>query len=298
MDRCQAMRVFVKVAETGSFADAARQLNMSPPVVTRAVAALEEMIGTRLLTRTTRSVKLTEAGSRYFEDCRRILADISEAEAIAAGAHATPTGTLIITASMLFGHMYVLPILTDFLSQYPGVVVRSLFLDRVTNMVDEGIDVAVRIGHLPDSGYSAIRVGAVRRVICGAPAYFEKNGVPKAPADLTHHNIVATTAAWTSLDWRFGRDQKTSVTVHPRLLCNTNEAAIAAAISGWGLTRVLSYQIGPALVAGDLQTVLSEFEEEPLPIHLVHPAGRHAAAKVRSFIDFAVDRLRANRMIN
>jgi DNA-binding transcriptional LysR family regulator len=298
MDRWQAMRVFAKVAETGGFADAARQLHMSPPAVTRAVATLEEMIGTRLLTRTTRSVKLTEAGSRYFEDCRRILADISEAEAAAAGAHATPTGTLIVTASVLFGQMYVLPILTDFLSAYPGMVVRTLFVDRVTNIVDEGIDVAVRIGHLPDSGYSATRVGAVRRVICGAPAYFAQHGVPRAPGDLARHNIVATTAAWSSLDWQFGRDQKTSVTVRPRLFCNTNEAAIAAAINGWGLTRVLSYQIGPALVAGTLQTVLSEYEEEPLPIHVVHPAGRHAAAKTRSFIDFAVERLRANRMIN
>jgi DNA-binding transcriptional LysR family regulator len=254
--------------------------------------------GTRLLTRTTRSVKLTEAGSRYFEDCRRILADISEAEAAAAGAHATPTGTLIVTASVLFGQMYVLPILTDFLSAYPAMVVRTLFVDRVTNIVDEGIDVAVRIGHLPDSGYSATRVGAVRRVICGAPAYFAQHGVPRMPADLARHNIVATTAAWSSLDWQFGRDQKTSVTVHPRLFCNTNEAAITAAANGWGLTRVLSYQIGPALVAGTLQTVLSEYEEEPLPIHVVHPAGRHAAAKTRSFIDFAVERLRANRMIN
>jgi DNA-binding transcriptional LysR family regulator len=298
MDRWQAMRVFAKVAETGGFADAGRQLHMSPPAVTRAVATLEEMIGTRLLTRTTRSVKLTEAGSRYFEDCRRILADISEAEAAAAGAHATPTGTLIVTASVLFGQMYVLPIITDFLNAYPSMVVRTLFVDRITNIVDEGIDVAVRIGHLPDSGSSAIRVGAVGRAICGSPAYFAQHGVPAAPAELARHNIIATTAAWASLDWQFGRDQKTSVTVHPRLFCNTNEAAITAAINGWGLTRVLSYQIGPALVAGKLQTVLSEYGEEPLPIHVVHPAGRHIAAKTRSFIDFAVERLRANRMIN
>lgn len=298
MDRWQAMRVFVKVAESGGFADAGRQLHMSPPAVTRVIATLEEMIGTRLLIRTTRSVKLTEAGSRYLEDCRRILAEITEAEAAAAGAHATPTGTLIVTASMLFGNMYVLPIVTDFLTQHPAVTVRALFLDRVTNIVDEGIDVAVRIGHLTDSGYSAVRVGSVRRVICGAPAYFDKNGVPQVPADLAGHNIVMATAAWTSLDWHFGRDQKTSVTIRPRLFCNTNEAAIAAAVSGWGLTRVLSYQIAPALVAGELQITLSDFEEDPLPIHLVHAAGRHASAKVRSFIDFAVDRLRANRMIN
>jgi len=323
MDRWQAMRVFVKVAESGGFADAGRQLHLSPPAVTRVIAGLEEMIGTRLLVRTTRSVKLTEAGSRYFEDCRRILAEITEAEAAAAGAHGTPTGTLVVTASVLFGNIYVLPIITDFLNQHPAMTVRALFLDRITNIVDEGIDVAVRIGHLPDSAYSAVRVGSVRRVVCASPAYFERHGVPQKPADLTHHNIVMPTAAWTALDWHFGPDpkatekktagqktsghkvsgqkasgEKTTVTVQPRLFCNTNEAAISAAISGWGLTRVLSYQIAPALMAGQLQITLSDFEEEPLPIHLVHPAGRHASAKVRSFIDFATERLRANRMIN
>ena len=150
MARMHAMQVFVKVAETGGFAEAARQLHMSPPAVTRAIATLEDLIGTRLLTRTTRSVKLTEAGARYFEDCRRILAEIVEAEAAAAGSYATPTGTLSVTASVLFGQIYVLPILTEYLDLYPAVTARALFLDRVTNIVDEGIDIAIRIGHLPD----------------------------------------------------------------------------------------------------------------------------------------------------
>jgi len=298
MDRYMAMGVFAKVAETGSFAAAGRQLNMSPPAVTRVIAGLEDLIGTRLLTRTTRSVKLTEAGSRYVEDCRRILTEITEAEAAAAGAHATPTGTLVITASTRFGNMYVRPILTDFLTLHPNVVIRALLLDRIVNIVDEGIDVAVRIGHLPDSSLTAVRVGEVRRVVCGAPHYFDRHGTPMVPADLAHHNIVATTAAWSATDWRFGRDEKTTVTVQPRLMCNNNEAAIGAAVSGWGLTRVLSYQIGPHLIAGELQTVLADYEEDPLPIHLVHPAGRHVSAKVRSFIDFAAERLRANRLIN
>lgn len=298
MDRWQAMRVFVKVAETGSFADSARQLHMSPPAVTRSVAALEDMIGTRLFTRTTRSVKLTEAGNRYLDDCRRILSDIAEAEAAAAGSYATPTGTLVVTASVLFGQMYVLPIMTEYLDLYPSMTGRGLFLDRVVNIVEEGIDVAIRIGHLADSGHSAIKVGSVRRVVCGAPAYFERYGIPTAPADLRDHRIIAPTSAWASPEWQFGQGQRTSVTVHPRLFCNSNQAAISSAAEGWGLTRLLSYQIGPELVAGTLQTVLTDYEEAPLPIHVVHPEGRRAPAKVRSFVDLAVDRLRANRLFN
>jgi DNA-binding transcriptional LysR family regulator len=224
--------------------------------------------------------------------------DIQETEAAAAGSYATPTGTLTVTASVLFGQIYVLPILTEYLELYPNVVGRALFLDRITNIIDEGIDVAIRIGHLTDSSYSAIRVGSVRRVICGAPDYFKSHGVPSAPGDLTGHRIIAVTSAWTSLDWHFGRQDGTSVRVGPRLFCNTNEAAINAAISGWGLTRVLSYQVAPALADGKLRTVLADFEEEPLPIHVVHPEGRRASAKVRAFVDLAVDRLRANRLID
>ncbi len=296
MDRWQAMRIFVRVAETGSFAETARQMNMSAPAVTRSVAGLEELIGTRLFVRTTRTVKLTEPGRRYVDDCRRILADILEAEASAAGSYATPTGTLAVTASLLFGQMYVMPIITEYLDTYPGMTGRTLFLDRPVNIVEEGVDVAVRIGHLPDSGFTAVKVGTVRRVICGAPSYFEKHGVPITPADLKRHRIAASTSAWASPEWKFANDLR--VTVDPALDCNTNDAAIAAAISGWGLTRVLSYQIGPALIAGDLQIVLADHEEAPLPIHVIYPEGRHAPAKVRSFVEMAVARLRANRLLN
>jgi DNA-binding transcriptional LysR family regulator len=292
------MRVFVKVAEAESFADAGRQLHMSPPAVTRIVSALEDVIGTRLLARTTRSVKLTEAGAQYFADCQRLLADLSEAEAIAAGAYGKPTGTLTVTTSAMFGTMFVLPLMTEYLDLYPDVIGRGLFVDRVVSMVDEGIDVAIRIGHLPDSGLTATRVGQVRRVICGSPIYFEKHGVPISPSDLSRHRIIASTSAWTSLEWRFGVQKKSTVRVNPRLYCSTNEAAISAAASGWGLTRVLSYQIAPQLEAGELRTILSDYEEEALPIHVVHPEGRHASAKVRSFIDFAVGKLRSNRHFN
>lgn len=288
----------MKVAEAESFADAGRQLHMSPPAVTRIVSALEDVIGTRLLARTTRSVKLTEAGAQYFADCQRLLADLSEAEASAAGAYGKPTGTLTVTTSAMFGTMFVLPLMTEYLDLYPDVIGRGLFVDRVVSMVDEGIDVAIRIGHLPDSGLTATRVGQVRRVICGSPIYFEKHGVPISSSDLSRHRIIASTSAWTSLEWRFGVQKKSTVRVNPRLYCSTNEAAIAAAASGWGLTRVLSYQIAPQLEAGELRTILSDYEEEALPIHVVHPEGRHASAKVRSFIDFAVGKLRSNRHFN
>ncbi|SMF89367.1 DNA-binding transcriptional regulator, LysR family [Azospirillum oryzae] len=296
MDRWQAMKVFAKVAETGSFAETARLMHLSAPAVTRAVASLEDVIGARLFVRTTRSVKLTEAGTRYFEDCRRILSDIAEAEAAAGGSYANPTGTLAVTASALFGQMYVLPIMTEFLNSHPGMRARTLFIDRPVNIVEEGIDVAVRIGHLADSGFTAIKVGTVRRVICGSPAYFERHGVPLTPADLKSHRIAASTSAWASPEWRFAGDQR--VTVDPVLQCNTNEAVIATARAGWGLTRVLHYQIGPALVEGHLRIVLGDYEEPPLPIHILYPEGRHAPAKVRAFIDLAVARLRENRLLN
>lgn len=298
MDRINAMRVLVRIADTGSFAETARQLNMSPPAVSRAVAALEDQINARLLTRTTRSVKLTEVGQRYVDDSRAILDAIEEAEAAASGSFARPTGQLTVTASVMFGRIYILPIMTEFLDLYPDVRGKILFLDRVTNLVDEGIDVAIRIGHLPDSSLSAVKVGTVRRVICGSPDYLKNNGVPAEPADLQEHRIIAAATAWTSLEWRFGREKKQSTTICPRLVCNSNSAVIAAARDGWGLTRVLSYQIGPDLMDGSLQTVLDDCEEDPLPVHVVHPEGRNASAKVRAFVDYAAEKLRANRFIN
>jgi len=296
MDRWQAMKIFAKVAETESFAETARHMHMSAPAVTRAVAALEDVIGARLFVRTTRSVKLTEAGARYFEDCRRILADIAEAEAAAAGSYATPTGTLAITASMLFGQMYVLPIVTEYLNTYPAMHARTLFIDRPVNIIEEGVDVAVRIGHPRDSGFAAIKVGAVRHVICGSPRYLESQGSPMTPADLRNHRIAASTSAWASPEWRFADDHR--VTIDPVLQCNTSEAAITLARAGWGLTRALHYQIGPALLAGELQIVLSDYEEPPIPIYILHPEGRSAPAKVRAFVDMAAARLRENRLLN
>jgi len=294
MDRLQAMQSFVRVADAGSFAGAARQLNLSPAAVTRAVAALEIRIGAQLFVRTTRFVKLTEAGARYLEDCRRILAQVAEAEASAGGSHATPTGSLVVTASVLFGQLYVMPILLEYLDHHPSVTGRALFLDRVVHLVEEGIDVAVRIGHLPDSSHAAIRIGQVRRVIVGSPAYLAAHGVPDRPEALKRHRIIAATSAWTSLDWRFGERDKQTTAVVPQLFCNSNRAVLDAALAGWGLTRLLSYHVASDLAEGRLVRVLADHEEEPLPVHVLHAEGRRASAKVRAFVDLVVARLRSN----
>ncbi|ABY32858.1 LysR family transcriptional regulator [Methylorubrum extorquens] len=298
MDRLQGMRVFVRVAESGGFAGAARALSMSPAAVTRAVAALEAIIGARLFIRTTRSVKLTEAGGRYLEDCRRILAEIAEAEATAAGSTATPTGVLTLTAPVQFGRLYVLPVVTDYLARHPAVAVRALFLDRIVNLIEEGIDVGVRIGHLADSGLTATRVGSVRRVVCAAPSYLERHGVPETPRDLRDHAVIGASNPGTLPEWRFGPEGRTTVGVHARLVCNTVDAALAAALDGWGIARLLSYQVAPAVAEGRLRILLSEDEEAPVPIHVVSPEGRRAPAKTRAFVDLAAARLRADPRVN
>jgi DNA-binding transcriptional LysR family regulator len=265
---------------------------MSAPAVTRAVAYLEETTGARLFVRSTRSVKLTPSGSRYADDCRRILSDIDEAEASAGGSHSTASGILSITAPVLFGQIHVVPILTAFLSTHPAVTGRVLFFDRMVNLVEEGIDVAIRIGHLQDSDQQANKVGSVRRVVCGAPTYFARHGEPVTPADLTRHVTIVNTGSSAPLDWHFAPNH-TPVKLHPRMYCNTVDASISAALTGWGLTRTLSYQVAEHLAAGRLRTVLDQYEEEPLPIHVVHVEGRHVSAKTRAFVDFAVQKIKA-----
>ena len=292
MDRLQCMRVFVKVAETASFAQAARQLHMSPPAVTRAIAFLEEATGARLFVRSTRSVKLTSPGSRYADDCRRILSDIDEAEASAGGSHSTASGILTVTAPVLFGQIHVVPAMTEFLSMHAAVTGRVHLFDRMVNLVEEGIDVAIRIGHLQDSEHQAIRVGSVRRVVCGAPAYFERHGEPATPADLSRHITIFNTGSSAPLEWHFSPNH-TPVKLHPRMYCNTVDASISAAVTGWGLSRALSYQVAQHIAAGRLRTVLDQYEEEPLPIHVVHVEGRHVSAKTRAFVDFAVEKLKS-----
>ena len=285
MDRIHAMRIAVEVAERNGFAGAARALHLSPPAVTRAVAALERTIGARLFVRTTRTVRLTEAGSRYVDDCRRILGELREAEAGAAGTHASPAGVLTVTAPALFGRLHVLPIVLAFLDAHPAIRIRTLFVDRLASLVDEDIDVAVRIAHLPDSGLSAVRVGSVRRVLCGAPAYFAVHGVPRVPSDLQRHAVIGREGVLGSNEWRFGRNAEVRVDVQPRLTCNTNDAAMAATLAGFGLSRFQSYQVAADVAAGRLRVVLAAHEEDPVPVHVVHVEGRRATARVRAFVD-------------
>ncbi|BAQ77863.1 MULTISPECIES: LysR family transcriptional regulator [Pseudomonas] len=299
MDRFQEMQVFVCVAQEQGFAAAARRLNLSAASVTRAVAALEQRIGTQLLLRTTRRVHLSDAGQRYLEDCRRILAEVQDAEASAAGVHAQPRGQLTLTAPVLFGDLFVTPLLVRYLQRYPQVSVNALLLDRVANMVEEGIDVAVRIGELADSGQHSVRVGEVRRVVCAAPQFLAAHGRPQHPDELRQAPVIAPSSIGQTRNWQFNDNGRVlSVRPEPRLLVSANQAAISAACLGLGLTRVLSYQVADKVAAGQLEIVLEAFELAPLPIHVVYQGGRKAPARVRSFVDFAVQTLRQHPSLN
>ncbi len=294
MDRLGAMRVFVAVAEEQGFGRASRRLSLSPPAVTRAIVALERRLGASLLHRTTRKVRLTEAGSRFLADCRRILGELEAAEAAAAGAHGDLRGQIGLTAPVLFGRMYVAPILFDFLAQHPRVSARTLFVDRIADLIDEGLDVAVRIASLPDSTLHAVQVGTVRRVVCASPAFLAAHGEPRAPADLQRYGTIAFSIGGEAPEaWTFGGGE--AVRPRSQLLVNSNDVAIAGAVAGHGLARVLSYQIAPQLRAGELRLVLEGYEPPPVPVSLVTLAGGRAAPRVRRFMEFAVARLRAER---
>jgi DNA-binding transcriptional LysR family regulator len=274
-------------------------LGLSPPAVTRAIAALEKRLGVRLFNRTTRFVRATEAGQRYLEDARRIIGEVDAADEAAAGLNAAPRGQLAVTAPVLFGKMFVLPAVVEYLRRYPAMEVSALFLDRVVNLLEEGLDVGIRIGELPDSSMKAIRVGSVRRVLCAAPGYLKKHGVPDKPAALSAHSIIAASGISPTNDWNFRQGAKAnSVRLSPRLTVSSNDAAIEAALQGFGITRLLSYQIAPQVERGGLKILLKDFEPPPMPIHVVHREGRYASVKIRSFVDLIVERLREDRALS
>ena len=298
MDRFHLMAVYVAVAEEESFAGGARRLGMSPPAVTRAIAALEKRLGVSLLTRTTRFVRATDAGQRYLEQARRILAEADEADEAVAGVNSAPRGQLAVTAPVLFGRMFVMPSIVDYLRHFPDMAISAVFLDRVVNLLEEGMDVGVRIGELPDSSMRAVTVGHVRRVVCAAPDYLKKHGVPRTPSEISEHTVIAASPVSPSVDWKFADGKKTtSVKLTPRLTVTNNESAIVAAAQGFGLARLLSYQVAAFLASGQLKAVLGDYEPPRLPIHVLHSEGRRASAKVRTFVDMLVERLRGDKAL-
>ena len=303
MDRFNALQVFVKVADSGGFSSAARSLGMSPPSVTRAIAMLEERLGTRLFIRTTRSVRLTDSGERFLRDSRRILLDLADAENAAVGLHAEPAGEIRITAPVLFGRMFITPALNDFLDLYPKVKAHTLFVDRIVNLMDEGLDIAIRIGNLPDSSLIAIRAGSIRPVMVTSQTYTGHHGTPDHPDDLVNHQLVLSMAGSGSIggvtEWSFQSNGKIfPVRINPRVRMNTNDAVIELVRRGQGISRLLSYQVAPFLAEGQLLSVLTDYELPPLPVHVVHLEGRMVTAKVRSFVDFIVERLQADPALN
>jgi DNA-binding transcriptional LysR family regulator len=295
VDRIDAMKVFVAALDEGSLAGASRKLGRSPAAVSRAIAFLEARVGAQLLHRTTRSIKLSEAGERYATACRRVLTDLEEADIAAAGERSAPRGTLTLTAPVLAGEVVLRPVLDAFMDSYPAVSARLYLLDRPVNLIDEGIDIALRIAHLADSALVAIRVGEVRRVVAAAPRYLAQHPRILEPADLVRQQIIAMTHF--GLDsWAFPPLEGSSVprTVHftPRLVVNSIQAVVASTVDGHGVTRMFSYHIAEQVRAGSLAIVLEDHEPPPLPVHLIAPHGRLSVPKVRAFVDFALPRLR------
>jgi DNA-binding transcriptional LysR family regulator len=295
MDRLDAMKVFIAALDEGSLAKAGRLLGRSPAAVSRAIAFLENHVGAELLHRTTRTIKLSEIGARYAESCRRVLAELEQADMAAAGEHATPTGTLTITAPPIGGEEVLRPVIDAFLEAYPAVSVNLVLLNRAANLVEEGIDIALRILDLPDSNLVAIKVGGdVKQVVVASPRYLAQHPRIEEPADLAKHRIISSD----SRDrWVFppaaGSAVPRSIPVKPRLTVNSVRAALGAAVAGLGVTRLLTYHVAERVHDGSLVLLLRDAEPPARPVHLVMPEGRLSVPKVRAFVDFAGPRLRA-----
>jgi DNA-binding transcriptional LysR family regulator len=291
MDRLGAMSVFVAVVSAGSFSAASRELRMPLPTVSRRVAELEAHVDAKLLVRGTRKLTLTEAGEAYLAACRRILEQVAEAERGAAGEYNTPQGELVLTAPVTFGRMHVVPVAAEFLAAHPEVNLRLVLSDRSLNIVDEHLDLAIRVGDLPDSSMVAVRVGAIRAVVCASPAYLKRHGTPKSLDDLGGHQCVTFSMLGSADSWNFPAGN--SIHVRSRLVASTAEAALEGALCGVGLTRLLSYQVADAVKAGRLVVVLRKYEAAPVPVNLIYVKERRLSGKLRAFLDFAAPRLRA-----
>jgi DNA-binding transcriptional LysR family regulator len=290
MDRLEAMQAFVAVADLQGFAPAARKLGLSPSGVTRLIAALENHLGARLLQRTTRSVTLTDIGARYLERARWILADVEEAEGSAQRERTRPSGRLVVSAPIGFGRLHVSPVMSAYLTRYPEVSGELRLSDRLINLVEDGVDLAIRIGHLADSSLVARHVGEMRRIVVASDDYLKRYGEPNTPAAVASHETIQFGATTVEPEWRFVEDgREVRVACAPRFATNSADAAIQYAEQGGGLTRVLAYQAAEAIKAGRLRIVLAKFEQPPLPIHIVYPTSRLLSAKVRTFIDVVAE---------
>lgn len=293
MDKFVAMNTFVRIVEKGSLTAAAAALDTSLPSVVRTLAALERDLGVRLLNRTTRRIHLTDDGAQYLDHCRTILSAMQDAEAALTSGRTEPHGRLAVTASVLFGRRYIAPIVSDFLRRYPHVNADLLFVDRIVNLVEEGIDVAVRIGHLADSTLIAVPVGKVRRVICASPEYLQRRGTPRTPADVRAHSCVRHTGLAPRGDWHFRVGRRTvNIPIATAISCNDIDSSLEACVSGRGLGLFLSYQTAPYRNQKKLRYVLEEFETEPVPVQVVYQQARLVTSKVRGFVDECVIKLR------
>jgi DNA-binding transcriptional LysR family regulator len=297
MDRFEAMSMLVTVTETGSLSAAARALKVPLATLSRKITDLEALLGTRLLIRTTRKLTLTDAGMAYVAAARRILEQVEEAEREAAGEFTTPKGQLVITAPILFGRLHVLPAVADFLVLYPEINIRLVLADRNLDLIDAHLDMAVRIGKLPDSSMVTTQVGVMRRVVCASPALLAARGVPRTPDDLQNLPCVAFDAPMDMFGWRFkasasGPTAPLEVPIVPRLSVTTTEAAAEAAIRSVGVTRLLHYQVAEAVEADALRIILGAFEPDPAPVNLIHASRGQMPLKMRRFLDFAAPRLR------
>jgi DNA-binding transcriptional LysR family regulator len=293
MDRLGAMRIFVSIAKLGSFTEAARRLQLSPSVVTRSIAQLEDQLGLTLLLRTTRSLRLTERGELYLESCQQILQDVDSAERRARGEDAEPRGALKVAAPVVFGRLHVLPIVSRVLREHRDVTVELTLSDRNIRLVEEGVDVAIRIGELADSSLIAVKLGAVNRTVVASPAYLKERGVPKSPAELAGHDIIAFEGIGAGDQWRFHPGGK-PVRLEPRLTVNSIDVSIAAAEAGVGITRVLSYQVRASVIAGRLTPILQQFAPPPSPVNAIYPARRIASANIAVFVKTARDYFKAH----
>jgi DNA-binding transcriptional LysR family regulator len=287
------MAILLKTVEAGSLSAAAKELEVPLASVSRRIAELEAHLDTRLLNRNSRRLNLTEAGRLYVEASKRILEQIEEAERTAMGVYNDPKGRLTITAPVVFGRTHIIPIVSDFLRQYPDIDIKLVLADRLLDLLEADVDIAVRIGDLADSSLTALKVGSVRRVTCASPSYLATHGQPEEPQDLRRHSCVTFDNLASSSAWRFMTSKgDVLVPVHSRLTVSTAEAAIAGAVAGLGLTRLLSYQVAPDIDAGRLAVVLEKYELPPWPVSLVHTGQQLPAKKLRAFLDFAGPRLK------